>query len=112
MYTKISFWSINHTQQEQNDLKYKFDDRYLKYKSRLSYEQNLQYWIMKYEDLDNNKDIAYYFEDLSIEIHNDYTSESKSFYTKSEQFHIFFDQLEGSGSITVVNTLADNTFKH
>lgn len=34
------------------------------------------------------------------------------FDTKLEQFHTFFGQLEGSESITVVNILADNAFKH
>lgn len=36
----------------------------------------------------------------------------KPFYIKSKQFYTSFGQLKGSKSITVVNNLADNTFKH
>lgn len=35
-----------------------------------------------------------------------------SFYIKLKQFHISFGQLKDPRSITVVNTLADNAFKH
>lgn len=43
---------------------------------------------------------------------NDNTSESELFYIESGQFHISFGQLKDSESITIVNTLADNTFKY
>ena len=36
----------------------------------------------------------------------------ESFHTKSEQFHISIGQLYYSESQTIVNTPADNTFKH
>lgn len=63
----ISCWSSNHTQPEHNDLKMKFGDRYPKYKAQPSYEQNLQCWIMEYEAVDNDTNIAHYFRNLSID---------------------------------------------
>lgn len=43
---------------------------------------------------------------------NDNILEPESFYIKSEQFYTSTDQLQSSKSLTVVNTLADNAFKH
>ena len=37
---------------------------------------------------------------------------SELFYMESEQFHILIGQLNNSESKTVINTLADNSFKH
>lgn len=34
---------------------------------------------MKYEDINNDENIAHYFEDLSINMHNDYMLEFESF---------------------------------
>ena len=111
---KISCWSTNHTQQERDDSKKKFGDRYPEYKTRPGYERNLQRWITEYEGVDDDEGIAQYFGNLSIDTHDDYTTEStpESFYTESEQFHTSIGQLQGSESVTVVNTLADNAFKH
>ena len=67
--------------------KKKIGDRYPDYKARPGYERNLQGWITEYEGVDNDEGIAKYFRDLSIDTHNDYTSESESFYTESKQFH-------------------------
>lgn len=46
--------------------------------------------MTKYKGVDNNKSIAYYFRDLSINIYNDYISKpiAKSFYNKFKQFYI------------------------
>lgn len=63
-----------------------FGNYYPRYKAQKSYEWNLQYWITKYEDVDNNKDISYYFEPLSIDI-IDYTLKSALVYIIFEQFH-------------------------
>lgn len=38
--------------------------------------------------------------------------ELKSIYTKSEQFHIYYDQLKDFEFITVIKTLANNVLKH
>ena len=43
---------------------------------------------------------------------NNNTPELESFYIKLELFHISFGQLEGLELIKVINTLADNVFKH
>lgn len=67
---------------------------------------------MEYEGVDNDKNIAYYFEDLSININKDYIPGSESFYTGSGQFHTSIGHLHNSKSFTVVNTLANNAFKH
>lgn len=69
---------------------------------------------MEYQGVDDDEGIAHYFGDLSINTHDDYTPEptTESLYTESEQFHTSFGQLEDSESITIVNTLADNAFKH
>ena len=77
--------------QECDDSKKKFGDCYLEYKVQPSYEQNFQRCIMEYEGVDDDEDIAHYFEDLSIDKYNDYSPEPESFYTKLEQFHTFFD---------------------
>lgn len=37
---------------------------------------------------------------------------NKSFNIELKQFHTFFDELEDSKSLKVVNTLVDNTFKY
>lgn len=112
VYKKISCWSTNYTQQERDELKEKFGDCYPEYKIQLGYEQNLQRQITEYEVVDNNEILTHYFGDLSINIHNDFMLESKSFYTKLEQFHTALVRLEGSKSKIVINTLADNTFKY
>ncbi len=67
-------------------MKKEFGDCYPEYKTRPRYEQNLQRWITKYEGVSNDKSIAQYFRDLSIDTNDDYTTEStlESFYTKSE----------------------------
>ena len=109
---KVSCWSSNHTQQERDDSKKRFGDCYPKYKARPSYKRNLQRWITEYEGVDDDEDIAHYFGDLSIDTQNDNTPERESFYIGSGQFYTSFGQLEGSESMTVVNTLADNAFKH
>ena len=64
--------------------------------------------------MDNNEGIAHYFEDLSIDIHNDYTPKptTESLYTESEQFHTSIGQMQSSKSITAVNALVDNAFKY
>ena len=109
---KVSFWSSNHTQQERDDSKKKFGDRYPEYKARPSYERNFQRWITEYEGIDDDEDIAHYFEDLSIDADNDCTLGSESFHMESEQFYISIGQLNNSESKSIINTLADNTFKH
>lgn len=58
---KVSCWLSNHTQQKRNDSKKMFGDRYSDYKTRPYYEQNLQCWIMEYEGVDNDENIAHYF---------------------------------------------------
>lgn len=45
---KVSCWSTNHTQQEREELKKKFSDRYPEYKARPGYERTLQRWITDY----------------------------------------------------------------
>ena len=39
---KVSCWSTNHTQQEREESKKKFSDRYPEYKARPGYERTLQ----------------------------------------------------------------------
>ena len=68
-------------------MKKKFGNRYLEYKVQQSYQQNFQHWIIEYEGVDNDENIAHYFEDLSIDANNDCTPGSESFYTESEQFY-------------------------
>ena len=63
---KVSCWLSNHTQQEHDNSKKRFGDRYSKYKAQPSYKQNLQHWIMEYESVDDDKNIAHYFKNLSI----------------------------------------------
>ena len=91
----------------------KLSDRYSEYKARPGYEGTVQCWITDYEDIeDDDEHVTQYFGNLSIDTQNDNTLEPESFYIESEQFHTSFGQLKGSESITVVNTLADNAFKH
>ena len=87
---KFGCWSSNHTQQECDNLKKKFADRYSKYKARSSYKQNLQRWITEYKGVDDDEDVAHYFGDLSIDTQNDNIPEPDSFYIESAQFHISF----------------------
>ena len=68
--------------------------------------------MTKYEGIEDDEHVAQYFRNLLINTQNDNIPEPESFYIESEQFHTFFGQLEGSEPITVVNTLADNAFKH
>ena len=49
---------------------------------------------------------------MSLNIENDYTPKSESFYIESEQFHTLIGQLQSSESSIVINTLADNLFKY
>ena len=108
----IGCWSTNHTQQERDDSKKKFNDRYPQYKAQPGYEQALQRWITEYEGIeDDDERVAHYFGNLSIDTKNDIL-EPESFYTKSEQFHTSIGQLQSSESLTVVNILAENAFKH
>ena len=43
---------------------------------------------------------------------NDNIHKLELFYIESDQFHTFFCQLKNLESITIVNSLADNAFKH
>lgn len=45
---------------------------------------------MNYKSVDNNKDIALYFQDLLINIYNNYIVELELFYTNLEHFQTFF----------------------
>ena len=67
---------------------------------------------MKYEGVDNNKEIVYYFKDLSIDTTNHCTLRSESFYTNFEQFNNSIGQLYNSESLTVINTFTNNGFKY
>lgn len=64
------------------------------------------------ESIDNNKNIAHYFKNLSIDMDNDCTTGFESFHIKFEQFHISIDQSYNSKSKSVVDTLADNAFQY
>lgn len=63
MCKKMSYWSNNYTQYQYDNCKKIFGDSYLKYKSSLSYEQNLQFQIIEYKSLDNDEIIVHYFGD-------------------------------------------------
>ena len=80
MYGKVSYWSINYIQQELDKSKKKFSDYYSEYKTHSSYEQDLQYWITKYDSIENNDYIAQYFKNLLINTQNDNIPKLKSFY--------------------------------
>lgn len=75
------------------------------YNTRLSIE---------YKGVDNNKYIIQYFGELSINTQNDYILKPimKLFDTESKQCYTSLGQLEGFESIIIINTLADNAFKH
>lgn len=109
---KVSCCSSNYTQKECDELKKKFSDRYPEFKTRPNYKQNFQHWITEYKGVDDNEDIAYYFENLLINIDNNCTPGIESFYTNFKQFHTSIGQLHNSKSLIVVNTLANNAFKH
>ena len=47
--------------------------------------------VINYEGVDKDEDIDPYFRNLSIDIRNNYTSESELFYPKFEQFHTSID---------------------
>ena len=68
--------------------------------------------ITEYKDINNDNDIAYYFEDLLINTNNDCTLELKLFDTNSEQLNILIGQLDNIESLTIVNTLDNNVFKY
>lgn len=69
---------------------------------------------MEYKSVNNNEDIAHYFEDLSINTYDDYIPEltNELLYTGSKQFYIPFCKLKASESVTIINILADNAFKY
>lgn len=92
--------------------KKKFGDRYPKYKAQPSYKRNFQYQIIEYKDIDNNENIAHYFEDLSIDADYNCKLGSSLFYIKSEQFYTSICQLDSFESKTIINILANNVFKH
>lgn len=48
---------------------------------------------MKYKGVNNIKHITYYFEDLLIDIDNNFILVFKSFHIKSKQFYISIGQL-------------------
>lgn len=87
-----------------------FGDHYLNFTAWLGYERNLQCEITNYKGVDKDKSINEYFEALLIDTKNDYVSESKLFYPKSERFHSSIDQLQSSESSIIVNTLDNNAF--
>ena len=65
---KVSCWLTNYTQQEHDKSKRRFNNCYPKYKARPTYERDLQHWITKYKDIEDDKHVAQYFGDLSINI--------------------------------------------
>lgn len=67
---------------------------------------------MRYENVDNDENIAHYFQNLSIDSDNNCMLGSQSFHPEFEQFQTSISQLHNSESKSVVYILADNIFKH
>lgn len=64
--------------------------------------------------MDNNKSIAHYFGNLSINVHDDDKTEPtiELLYTESKKYYTSVCQMQNSESVTTVNALADNIFKY
>ena len=112
VYGKDSYWSTNHSQQEQDDSKKRFSNRFPKYKSRPGYEHYLQQYIAHYkgndEDNDTN-DVAYFFKELSIDASKDFLPNED---TIDELFFISIGALQNIESTNTINLLANNVFKY
>ena len=112
VYGKDSCWSTNHSQQERDDSKKRFSNRFPKYKSRPGYERYLHQYITHYEgddEDDDTDDVAYFFKKLSIDTSKDLSPDVDK---TDELFLTSLGALQNIESTNTINLLADNAFKH
>ena len=108
---KEGCWSTNHSQQERDDSKKRFGNRFPEYKSRPGYERYLQDYIVNYEgeEEDDTDDVAHFFKELLIDASQDLFLNIN---TTNELFLTRLGPLQNIESANTINTLAENAFKH
>lgn len=108
---KEGCWSTNHSQQERDDSRKRFGNRFPEYKSRPRYERYLQQYIINYEgeEDDDTADVAHFFKELLIDAPQDLSLDTD---TTNELFLTQLDPLQNIESTNTINLLADNAFKH
>lgn len=106
---KSGCWSTNHTQQERDDSKKRFSERYPEYKSRPGYDRRLRQYITYYEGGDSDEDeVAHFFEELSIQ------AEPTPADTKpvNESYFTSLGEMHNDEPTAITNQLANNACKH
>ena len=99
-------------QQKRDDLKKRFNNRFLKYKSRLGYKRYLQQYIAHYEGNNKNSntdDVAYFLEELSIDIFKNLLPNVDII---DELFFASINAIQNIESTNTINLLANNAFKY
>ena len=107
---KEGCWSSNHTQQERDDSKKRFANRFPQYKNRSGYDQYLQQYIAHCEGDEDENNVAYFFDNLSIDSINDPMPASEA--AENELFLTSIGRIKIPESEQTTNLLADNSFKH
>jgi hypothetical protein len=115
---KFNCWSTNHTENERDEIKKRFANRNLKWKSCSKFECRLKQFITEFEDNQDEDFIAQFFEKLNIDIDISFDNISTNEFVieldnESKSFFIAVDSIDDSKTISaIIIMLVDKTFKH
>lgn len=112
---KIGCWSTNHSQQERDDSKKKFEADRPHVRNQPNYEKAMQRYIYEYEGNSPNE-ITQYFDQLLLDVAEDETYNSPADSSRNgepdQQFFTSVGALETRQSSAITEALADYAFKH
>ena len=112
---KVGCWSTNHTQQERDNSRKKFEAARPHVRSQPNYEKAMQYYIHEYEG-DNPDKVTEYFDQLILDITDDekYNSPAANHPEKDEnqQFFTSIGPLASSESSVITEVLNNKAFLH
>jgi hypothetical protein len=114
---KSHCWSTNHIERKRQNSKKRFIDRNSAYKSRSEFQRRFEQYVIDYENNEIDEFIAQYFEELLIIDDTSQVDVSiNEFVTEINEFETFLIVVESINDIetftTIINMLADKTFRH
>lgn len=111
VYNKKRCQFINQSQQEKNNLRKRFGNWFLEYKSQIEYKCYLQQYIINYKDKndDDIANIAYFFKKLLIDISQDLLLNINII---NELFLIQHSCFQNTKSTNTIKLLVDNALKY
>jgi hypothetical protein len=113
---KFNCWSTNHTKKKRDDVKKRFANRNLNWKSRQEFERRLKQFITEFENNQDENFIIHFFEELNIDFEIDNISINEfviKLDSESKSFLIVVDSIDDLKTISAITIMfADKTFKH